>query len=220
MEFPIILITLFFIVPAAVSIWKKIPINEAAKLAIQKTSEFWKWLNNTPTPIKYNVFIGNDYHSLMKQYSTLEKWFETYRYASMNITDNLVIYNFNVSSIKKEIDPLDLVLILEKISERVLTEHAVACGINLPIEDLCGVHLRGDRLSFGFAKNDSGIKELNTTKNNMRKFYGKKAVLKSDDTIEINWDDDENDKADDETANEDEKIVKQNEETVNEDEEI
>lgn len=220
MEILLILITLFTIVPAAVSTWKKIPINDAAKLTIQKISEFWKWLKDTPTPIKYNVFLGNDYHFLMKQFAALEKWFETYRYAGMNITDNLVIYRFKVSSIKKEVEPLDLVLVLEKISERVLSEHAIASGINLTVDDLCGVHYRGDHLSFGFAKNASGIEELNATKNNMRKFYGKKAVLKSDDTIEVNWDDEENEQADDETVNEDEKIVKEYEEVGKEEEEI
>lgn len=219
MEILFLLITLFIIVPTAVSTWKKIPILDAVNLTFQKIAELWRILSDTPIPIPYDVFIGNDYHSLMKQFSDLEKWFETYRYANIRITNNLILYKFNVSSIKKEIDPLDFVLILEKISERVLSEHSVACGINLPVEYLCGVYLRGDWLTFGFAKNDSGVKEIDANKNNMRKFYGKKSVLKSDDTLEVSWDDEENDKRDDETVKEDEKTVKEDEKTVKEDEE-
>lgn len=175
--------------PIIVSMLKNIPILEATNLITERLVKFWRLVKETPEPIQYYTYLGDDYSTIMNQFAVLDKWFESYRFTGVNQTNELFIYTFNVSFLKKEIDLLKLILILEKIAQRILTQHCVACGLNLPVNSLTAVTLKGDCLQFGFAKNNKGIEELTRIKQNMRKSYEKPVKPKVSTSIEVSWDD-------------------------------
>lgn len=221
LEFLIIASSLLMIPPITVSIWKNIPFLDAVNLTIEKTTKFWRMLNDTPMPIQYNVNIGDDYFYITDRFKELEKFFYTYHFNGITNYQNFLVYHFDVSIPKRDMDSLQLLTIIEKLSEKILADHFNLCGCNIPVKPLTSVFYKDSKLEIAFACNDEGAQAMTKARNKMRKEYGSPIKTeKSNESIDINWDDDENDKADDDTVKEDEKIVEEYEEVGKEEEEI
>lgn len=212
LEFLIIASSLLMIPPIAVSIWKNIPFLDAVNLTIEKTTKFWRMLNDTPIPIQYNVNIGDDYFYITNRFKELGSFFYSYNFNGITNYQNFLVYHFDVSIPKRDIDSLQLLTIIEKLSEKILADHFNLCGCNIPVKPLTSVFYKDSKLEIAFASNDEGIQAMTKARNKMRKEYGSPIeTKKSNESIDINWDDEEN-------IEENEKDVKENEEAVNKDE--
>ncbi|KAF5049093.1 hypothetical protein DSECCO2_443310 [anaerobic digester metagenome] len=214
LEFLIIASSLLMIPPIAVSIWKNIPFLDAVNLTIEKTTKFWRMLNDTPMPIQYNVNIGDDYFYITDRFKELENFFYSYHFNGITNYPNFLVYHFDVSIPKKDMDSLQLLTIIEKISEKILADHFNLFGVTIPVKPLTSVFYKNSKLGIAFAYNDEGIQAMTNARNKMRKYHGSPIENeKSNESIDINWDEEE-------IIEEDEKDVKENEEAVNKDEDI
>lgn len=135
---------------------------------------------SSPEPLKpdYPVFIGDNgngiiYKNVDKSFKELNNYFDVIYFTGFKILPNRIIYRFKIGNLKSSMDYIDLLELLEVITEKILSKHISNQGYPIPFLDgfVSAKIDSNNYLYIAIAKNDNGLKENHTLHEKIKDDY-------------------------------------------------
>lgn len=149
--------------------------------------------------IQYPVYIGYNNYDIMPQnvencFKELSNHFDNIYFSNYkNNYANILLYEFRVYNPHMEdIDYLEFIELLTRISEKILMTHFRKYGINtniIRIDNFIYVNLNDDILQIAFAKNDNGIREIKNLRCNLKNTYYSSQYHNTKKELKVQWND-------------------------------
>lgn len=160
-----------------------------------------KWLENklsgNSTQVStYPVYVGSNGmrvlpHLVSDAFVNFDKYLAVSYFDNFGENQTHVFYRFQYREKPGMPVSYDLLMILQKESEKVLSSHLKEFGVFLPCEDMVVVDIQSGHVMVAFAKNDIGIQETIEQQERIRRKYLDPHDKPPGGVMQENWDEDE-----------------------------
>ena len=190
--FLILFLTAIICFIVLISLFKNCPLSEATKIMKNSLKEiFAEVFDTAPAKVFYPSIVGYDGMTIKLDlvndaFESVEKNFKTCfcTRASVSKTGDEVGYFFDISRNDDSISKQDLLKIVKKQAEQILSNNLQYYGIFMPTSPMVCVALNENELRIAFARTQEGIRHIADYN---RKMYFSKNTPKKEQSFEEKW---------------------------------
>ncbi|QAA30956.1 hypothetical protein [Clostridium manihotivorum] len=170
--------------------------QDATKICLGFLKDVFKELSAHSHPIKpnYPVAIGFDgrdinFDLVDASFHEISKYFEVLYCCNFRFYSNRIVYYFKFANLNTDLEYLDFLKLIERISEKILIQHLRNQQKFIPCDNFICSNIYQDTLQLSIALNDIGIKETKYLRNWVKHNYHASKEKQDVQDIDIDWDD-------------------------------